>query len=284
MPPIDETDVPAAAERLRRDGAAVLRGALTDRWLDLLRDGVEHNRTHPGPWSHWYTAPDESIGFWSDYVTWREVPQYERVVFDSGLAGVASALMGSRTARFFHEHVLVKEPGATERTPWHHDQPYYPVDGDQNVSMWIALDPVPLDTAVEFIAGSHRWDRWFIPRKFIDHTPYGSEGGRYEYLPDLDALIAASPEEHRVISFAVEPGDIVVFHYRTLHGAPGNPSSDRRRRVVSLRWLGDDAVWADRPWQVSPPYEPEGLRPGDPLDDPRFPLVYEQRHEKSDFS
>ena len=56
---------------------------------------------------------------------------------------VAARLMGSRTARFFHEHVLVKEPGATERTPWHHDQPYYPVDGDQNVSMWIALDPVP---------------------------------------------------------------------------------------------------------------------------------------------
>lgn len=273
MPLLDDTDLDAAAAAYRRDGTAVLRGVLDRRWIELLRDGVEHNRTHPSPWSHRYTNPDESVGFWSDYVTWRSVPEYRRVAFDSGLAEVAARLMGSRTARFFHEHVLVKEPGATERTPWHHDQPYYPVDGDQNVSMWIALDTVPRDTAVEFIAGSHRWDRWFIPRKFIDHTPYGPEGDRYEYLPDLDALTAAAPEEHRIVSFAVEPGDVVVFHYRTLHGAPGNPSTDRRR-VVSLRWVGDDAVWAERPWKVSPPYEPDGLRPGDPLDEERFPLAF----------
>ena len=284
MPPTAETDLDAATDALRRDGAAVLRRVLRPEWIDQLRDGVEHNRTHPSAWSHWYTSADESIGFWSDYGTWRQVPAYARVVHASGLAEVAARLMGSRTARFFHEHVLVKEPGATERTPWHHDQPYYPVDGDQNVSMWIALDPVPLDTAVEFLAGSHRWGRWFIPRKFIDHTPYGPESDRYEQLPDLDALIAAEPDAHRVVAFDVEPGDVVVFHYRTLHGAPGNPSSDRRRRVVSLRWVGDDAVWAERPWQVSPPYEPEGLRPGDPLDDARFPLVYQQRHEKSDSS
>ena len=269
MNKVPESDVLA----FQRDGAAVLRDALTPDWIEALRAGVEYNRTHPSKWSHWYTKPDESVGFWSDYVTWREVPEYERVVFESGLAGVAAELMGSATARFFHEHVLVKEPGATERTPWHHDQPYYPVDGDQSVSMWIALDPVDADASVRFLAGSHRWDRWFIPRKFIDHTPYGPESDRYEFLPDIDAMIAADPDQYPVVSFGVEPGDVVVFHYRTLHDAPGNPSSDRRRRVVSLRWIGDDAVWAERPWQVSPRYEPDGLVPGDQLDEARFPTV-----------
>ena len=71
----------------------------------------------------------------------------------------------------------------------------------------------------------------------------------------------------------MEPGDVIAFHYRTLHDAPGNPAGARRRRVVSLRWLGDDAVWAERPWQVSPPFEPEGLAAGDPLDEHRFPIV-----------
>jgi ectoine hydroxylase-related dioxygenase (phytanoyl-CoA dioxygenase family) len=264
---------PEQVERFRTDGAAVLRGVLAPSWIDALREGVEHNRTHPSPWSHWYTNPDESVGFWSDYVTWRDVPAYRSVVFDSGLAGVAATLMGSTSARFFHEHVLVKEPGATERTPWHHDQPYYSVDGDQNVSMWVALDPVPEGAGVRFLAGSHRWDRWFIPRKFIDHSPYGPEGDRYEFLPDIDAMIAEAPDEHRLVSFGVEPGDVVVFHYRTLHDAPGNDSATRRRRVVSLRWVGDDAVWAERPWQVSPPFEPDGLAPGDPLDEARFPEV-----------
>ena len=266
---VTEADV----ETFQRDGAAVLRSALSSDWIESLRDGVEHNRTNPSPWSHRYTNPDESVGFWSDYVTWRHVPEYRRVVFDSGLGDVASRLMQSQTARFFHEHVLVKEPGASERTPWHHDQPYYPIDGDQNVSMWIALDPVPIETALRFVAGSHRWDRWFIPRRFIDHAPYAPETGRYELLPDIDELIASDPEHHRVVSFAVEPGDVIAFHYRTLHDAPGNPSQATRRRAVSLRWVGDDATWAERPWQVSPPYEPEGLRVGDPLDDRRFPVV-----------
>jgi len=259
----------ATIEQFRADGAAVIRGALAPAWIDQLRAGVESNRTHPSRWSHWYTDPNASVGFWSDYVTWESVPEYRSVVFDSGLAGVAAQLMGSSSARFFHDHVLVKEPGASERTPWHHDQPYYCVDGDQNVSMWIALDPVDADAAMRFVAGSHRWDRWFIPRKFVDHTPYAPESGRYELLPDIDALL--DDPDQRMVSFDTEPGDIVVFHFRTVHDAPGNPR-ERRRRAVSLRWLGDDAVWAERPWQVSPPYESDGLRVGDPLDD-RFPVI-----------
>ena len=267
--PINEYEV----ECFHRDGATVLPQLLSPEWIDELRTGVEYNREHPSEWSHWYTNPDESVGFWTDYVTWRDVPAYRRIVFESGLADVAARLMGSETAQFFHEHVLVKEPGAAERTPWHHDQPYYSVDGDQNVSMWIALDPVPQDRAMRFVAGSHRWDRWFIPRKFIDHTPYAGESGRYELLPDIDALIAAEPETHRVVSFDTEPGDVIVFHYRTLHDAPANVSATERRRAVSLRWVGDDARWAERPWQVSPPCEPDGLRVGDRLDEARFPVV-----------
>ena len=36
-----------------------------------------------------------------------------------------------QSAVFYHEHVLVKEPGAQRVTPWHCDQPYYPIDGNQ---------------------------------------------------------------------------------------------------------------------------------------------------------
>ena len=171
-------------------------------------------------------------------MTWQDVPAYRQVVFESGLADVAKELMGSTTVRFFHEHVLVKEPGTNERTPWHHDQPYYCVDGDQNVSMWIALDPVPASAGVRFIAGSHRWNRWFVPRKFVDHTPYAEGVGRYELVPDLDAEL----DRHSVLAWDVEPGDVIAFHFRTLHDAPGNsldhapaggePAVARRRRDV----------------------------------------------------
>ncbi len=255
--------------RFATDGAVVLPGVLERRWIDLLAEGVEYNRTHPSKWSHWYTSADEAVGFWSDYVTWPDVEAYRRVAFESGLAEIAGQLMQSETVRFFHEHVLVKEPGATEPTPWHHDDPYYGIDGMQNVSMWIALDPVPASSGLQFIAGSHLWGRRFVPRKFIDQTPYGAADDRFEFLPDGDALVGS----HAVVGWDVQPGDVVAFHYRTVHGAPGN-SLSTRRRAVSLRWLGDDARFGVRPWTTSPPYEPNGLVEGAALDDdPRFPLV-----------
>ena len=256
----------------QRDGAVLLQNAVDQSWIDQLARGVEHNRRHPSRWAHWYTDPAESVGFWGDYVTWQSVPAYQRVVFESGLADVAAQLMDSRTVRFFHEHVLVKEPGAVERTPWHHDQPYYCVDGDQNVSMWIALDPVPAAHGLRFIAGSHRWGRWFVPRAFVDHTPYAPGADDYELVPDIDAEL----DRHRVLSWDVEPGDVIAFHFRTVHDAPGN-NSTRRRRAVSLRWLGDDATFALRPWEHSPPFEREDLVEGGQLDDHRFPVVLTRR-------
>ena len=259
-------------DEFRRDGVTVLRGVVAPEMLTLLAEGVEHNAAHPSAWAHWYTDTASATGFWSDYATWAEVPEYRRVVYESGLAALAAELMGARTVRFFHEHVLVKEPGAVEKTPWHHDQPYYCVDGDQNVSMWIALDPVPEDTAMRFIAGSHAWQRWFVPRRFVDHVPYADAQDRFEILPEFDDEIERLG--HRVVACPTQPGDLVAFHYRTVHGAPGNPLT-QRRRAVSLRWLGDDATFRLRPWLHSPPFEQRALFEGEPLDgDERFPVVF----------
>jgi ectoine hydroxylase-related dioxygenase (phytanoyl-CoA dioxygenase family) len=43
--------------------------------------------------------------------------------------------MGSEAARFFHEHVLIKEPCTNKPTPRHHDLPYYNVQGRQTASI-----------------------------------------------------------------------------------------------------------------------------------------------------
>jgi hypothetical protein len=92
MPLVDESVV----GDFTRDGAVVLRGVLGPTWLDLLATGVEYNRTHPSEWSHWYTSPDEAVGFWSDYVTW---PRSSRTAASCSRAAsppIAGRLMGSR--------------------------------------------------------------------------------------------------------------------------------------------------------------------------------------------
>jgi len=265
---------PAVRHAYERDGAVLLPAVVPPIWVDRLRVGVATDQAEPGPWASHYTPDGAPGAFFGDYCNWSRIPEFRAAALESGLAEVARRLMGSDTVRFFHEHVLVKEPGTREVTPWHHDQPYYCVDGEQNVSFWIPLDPVPAAVGVRFLAGSQRSGRWFVPRRFADHAPYADAAGRYELVPDVDAGLRGSGRVGgEVLAYDVVPGDLIAFHFRTLHDAPGTAELANRRRVVSFRWLGDDATFALRPWLHSPPFEPDGLVEGEPLDDPRFPLV-----------
>ena len=63
------------------------------------------------------------------------------------------------------------------------------------------------------------------------------------------------------------------FDFRTVHGAPGN-KSPISRRVFSARWVGDDAVYAERAGKGSPPFTGLTMKDGDPFDAPIFPRVY----------
>jgi ectoine hydroxylase-related dioxygenase (phytanoyl-CoA dioxygenase family) len=63
----------------------------------------------------------------------------------------------------------------------------------------------------------------------------------------------------------MQPGDAVAFHFRTVHGAPGNVSSVPRR-VFSARWVGADARFARRNGPSSPPFPHLALEDGAPLD------------------
>src|SRR5690606_30725601 len=149
---------------------------------------------------------------------------------ESPAAAIAARLMRSRTVRFFHDHVLVKQPGTSTVTPWHQDQPYYCVDGEQHVSFWTPLDAVSREVVMECVAGSHRWGRPFRPTR-VDNTPlYAND--EFEPLPDIEAKRG----ELDIVASAMEPGDAIAFTFRTLHGAPAN-RSNRSRRVFSSRWI-----------------------------------------------
>lgn len=252
----------------REDGAVLLKGLFRD-WVAPLSTGMAQNMAEPGPYQRVYTPAGGTGRFTGDYCNWARIPDYRRFVFESPAAAVARQLMGSRTVRFFHEHVLIKEPGTRELTPWHHDQPYYCVDGTQTVSLWMPLDPVPRDVCPEFVAGSHRWGRWFRPRKFSG-VAYDHKSDMLEDMPDIDA----HRDQYRLLGWDMEAGDALAFHFLTVHGAPANLSTGRRRAFAS-RWLGDDAVYARRPGEMSPPFPglDEKLKPGEPLVAEEFPLV-----------
>ncbi len=257
---------PDEIRSFRRDGAVCLRGCFAD-WVDSLRAGVAMNEAEPGP--HVEDAAGGAGRFFGDYCNWQRIPQYEDFIRTSPMAPIAAALMGSPLVRMFHEHVLIKEPGTAKRTPWHHDLPYYNVQGEQTLSLWIALDEVDRETAVEFVAGSHLWSKLFYPRRFLTERDYDYAAAGYESVPDIEADRAA----YEILGWALAPGDAVAFSYRTLHGAAPN-HSPRRRRGFSVRVLGADARYAVRPGETSPPQADIGLADGAPLDEAHFPVIW----------
>lgn len=262
----------AHVEQFQQDGVLLLRGVFND-WIDTLREGVENNMQHPGPYGREYVESGQSGRFFGDYCNWNRIDEYRRFVFDSPAAEIAADLMQSQTSRIFHEHVLVKEPGTDKITPWHHDQPYYCVDGHQVVSLWIPLDPVPQDTCLQLVAGSHRWGKRFLPRKFSGIN-YDHEDSALESVPDIDAR----RDDFDIRHWSLEPGDAIAFHFLTVHGAPSNLSTTQRRRGFAIRWLGDDTVYAQRSGEISPPFPgiEQKLKPGDPLDCEEFPMAFQR--------
>lgn len=253
----------------RRDGAICIRQLLTPEELALLRAGIEANLAQPSPRAKVASRPDDPGRFFEDFCNWQDVPQFKRFIFESPLALAAQRLMGSTAVRLYHDHLLVKEPGTRQRTPWHQDQPYYNIEGRQNVSMWIAVDPVSRPATLEFVAGSHRGP-WLMPRTFMDSQARWFPEGSLADLPDIDA----ARDHHPIIGWAVEPGDLVCFHMLTLHAA-GGVDGTHRRRVFSVRFLGDDITHAPRAWATSPEFPglAEQLPAGAAMEHALFPKL-----------
>lgn len=254
-------------EAFHRDGAVVLRGAFND-WVEVLRKGVDRNLAEPSADVKIYQGKDGNGRFVGDYCNWDRIPEYRDFIFNSGAAAIGKALMGTKTVRLFHEHVLVKEPGADVPTPWHQDQPYYCVDGTDTVSLWIPLDAVPRERTLEFVGGSHKCGKYYRPERF-NKTALNENDG-LEPVPDING----HRDQFNVLGWALEPGDAVAFNYLTLHGAPANTSKVEQRRAFSLRLMGDNVRYAKREGiNTSPPFRGVRLPHGAVMDAPEFPLL-----------
>jgi ectoine hydroxylase-related dioxygenase (phytanoyl-CoA dioxygenase family) len=256
---------PEDVAAFRRDGAVVVRGLFAPH-VDTLRDGVAQNMAEPGPYAAENLRPHEAGRFFDDYCNWTRIPAFEAALRDPSVAQAAADLMGSDGVQAFHDHVLVKEPGTSKATPWHQDGPYYFVGGAQTVSFWVPLDPVR-EATLRLVAGSHLWPRPVLPKRWLAGGDFYPDPEAWMPVPDPDA------EGMTVLEWEMEPGDAVAFDFRTLHGARGN-ESPVRRRAFSLRLVGDDATYVERPGPTSPPFPGHGMRPGERLREDWFPVVW----------
>ncbi len=260
---------PQCVEAYARDGAVCVRGLVSAEDLAVLAAGIDQNAAHPSPRAKVASSPDDPGWFFEDFCNWQDIDAYRHLIWQTRIAEVAAQLMQSQEVRLYHDHTLIKSAGTRQPTPWHQDQPYYNIEGRQNISMWLPVDPVPRAATLEFVAGSHRGP-WLMPRSFLDQQAKWFPEGSLADLPDIEANRAAFD----IVGWALEPGDAVFFHMLTLHAAQG---SNTRRRVFSVRFLGDDITHAPRAWVTSPDFPglAERLPAGAPMHDEQlFPRLW----------
>lgn len=229
-------------EQFRRDGVVCVRGALDPADLRLAQEGFEWCLANPSPAAQRYFV-DTGTVFYQDLFNTQSWPHF-RALLDAGrLPALVRDLLGTTSLWFFFEQVFLKEGGETRRTPWHQDTSYFPVAGKDLVVAWMSFDSIDAADALEFVRGSHR-DTLFNGSSFneTDDTAPLYDEGDMPRLPDIEANRGA----YDIVSWATEPGDLLLFHPSTLHGGAATRPG-RCRRTLSLRFFGDDCKFVERP-------------------------------------
>src|SRR6476646_4765384 len=194
---------PQTVDEFRTHGVTIVRGLFTPDEVALVERGIDRNLAEPSPMFKVASRADDPGSFVEDFCNWQRIDEFRVIAFESRAADV---------------------------------------DGFDNCSMWMPVDPVAPESTLEFIAGSHRRG-WLMPRSFMDSQAKWFPEGTLEEIPDIES----HRDGYDIRGWAMAPGDAVFFHMLTLHHSYGVPGT-ARRRAFSLRFLGDDMVYSPRPW------------------------------------
>ena len=115
-----------------------------------------------------------------------------------------------------------KPPGTDKYISWHQDDTYWHLDPPTEVTVWIALSDVPLESGpVRYIPGSHA-----APRYPIDLRPN----------PDNllhSGQVALGVDESRAVDAVLGAGEAVFHHTRALHSSAPNRWTESRIGIAA---------------------------------------------------
>ncbi len=198
---------------------------------------------------------------------WRLFPALAALCCGPPLPEVVASLMRSNRTNFYGEQLFLKEASSLHRTAFHQDMPYFHVTGDKCCTVWIPLDAIRADNGMMgYVRGSHLWQT-HAANGFVTQMPL--PGSPLPQLPDIEGATG----EYDIVYYPAEPGDIIVHHANTVHGATGN-SSGQDRRAASLHYLGDDVRYREREGVALDAGKSPTLENGDLMDSAEFPLVW----------
>ena len=250
-----------------RDGVVFLPGVLNPQALAAAQAAWDWSLAHPGPGATRFAQATEGT-FYNDLYNPDCLSGYREMLQASPIPGLVADLWGRPEVWFMYEQVFLKEGGEARRTPWHQDSSYLAVAGDDLAVAWITFDPVSKADSLEFVRGSHRGKLYNGSRfELGDDTAPLYPQSDLPRMPDIEA----DRSGWDIVSWAVEPGDLIVFHPATLHGGAATHDG-RRRRTLTLRFFGETAVYDPRPGRPGPRVDGfhARMKAGDPFRDASF--------------
>lgn len=252
-------------EAYARDGVVFVPGALDTMALADAQAAYDWSLAHPGPAASTFRQHSDAT-FYQDLYHPGCALAYRGMLEASPLPRLIADIWGTPDVWFMYEQVFLKEGGESRRTPWHQDSSYLTVAGDDLAVAWITFDAVAAADSLEFVRGSHKGPLYNGSRfELDDDTAPLHLAADLPRLPDIEK----ERTKFDIVSFAVAPGDVVLFHPATLHGgAPTHPGT--RRRTLTLRFFGRDSIYDARPGRAGPRRSGSAMQQGDPFRDPSF--------------
>jgi ectoine hydroxylase-related dioxygenase (phytanoyl-CoA dioxygenase family) len=241
-----DDEIEAMAAFYEEHGVVKLPGLIEPEWtakiLDVINDISQRADTPPPP------GADFSFGKADGRMTirymWRGIPLIRDFMLNQDLAEPVARITRTRQLRFWFDLTFIHEGGQQNNmgagTPWHHDVAAFTFKGMQLPSLWMALTPADAERSrLMFIDKSHKTAPGYY-RTPDNIPPANGEKDGFLDVPDFDRLIAEGKEQ--VVTWDVLPGDAIMIHPYTVHGAKGNTGKDAnsRRVAITTRWLGDD--------------------------------------------
>lgn len=252
-----------------REGVVLLKGIIDADWVAFASESIDELYANPGPNARRWRVSAEHSEFYEEAEISERSPAIREFVLHSPTAEIAATIMRSETATNIYDQIFIKEPGHIKGTDWHQDLPYFPADGDQLCVVWMSLDRVDKENSLDFVVGSHRWGQLYH---------FASPGHGEIDLPKVPDVYA-NPEKYQIVSWPIDPGDLLVFHLATLHGSRTREGVKVRRRTLSTRWAGDDARYTLE-HRVPDMRRSVPLKQGDKLVCDIFPQVWPRKPDR----
>lgn len=204
---------PEQLARFEQDGLLLLRGFADRKRCKQVLDAAKEEITRS-------QEPIETEGEYNETgnKTLRRLRQvYDRRaefrewMLDPSIRPILKQVLGDTPVLTLahHNSIMTKMPSGSTETCWHQDRRYWRFENDDLVSVWLALDEEYEENGVlEFIPGSHK--SVFRPDQF-----------------DAKSCFLSTTEENAAIiakrvRYDLHPGDVVLFHCKTLHHANAN--------------------------------------------------------------